>query len=232
MKNIVLLCECEFTRLGLETLMQPEARIFSTTDLEQCRAHLSRSLRGIDLVVLSVRSGSINALVRLATLIRVHHPACRVLMDPGAASIPLLRFYLNCLNTTVGLIDFTQPVPALRHFLGEVMRSEKVLPAKKAIHSEQLSYRERNILQEVMRGVRPKDIAKTLKLSDKTISHYKRTGLRKLGARNIQDLLMPVACRYPHASDAIRAQDIYNVLPCQYAVCQDQDRVSSVLVGA
>lgn len=193
MKNIVLLCECSFTRAALETLLKPKARVFSTADIESCQLHLSCSLDGeVDLVILSINSDRIDALLRLGTLIRYNHPSSKVLLDPGSASIPLLYFYLNCLNTHVGLIDFTQSAVALQDTIKQVIRGEKLLSAKDIIPGEMLSWRERNVLQGLMKELRAQDIAKNLSLSIKTISHHKRAGLRKLGARNLQDLLIPV----------------------------------------
>ncbi|OKP23815.1 hypothetical protein BSQ40_24265 [Serratia fonticola] len=162
------------------------------SDFECCRTHLSRTLDGeIDLVVLSVCNYSISALACIARLIRHYHPSCSVLMDPGSTSIPLLRFYFNCLNARMGLVDFAQPLLALQGFIEQVMSGERGVSVGGIISSEPLSQRERNILQGIMREYKACDIARKLSLNIKTVSHYKRTGLRKLGARNIQDLLLP-----------------------------------------
>ncbi|WP_422528811.1 helix-turn-helix transcriptional regulator [Serratia fonticola] len=217
MENIVLLCECSFTRIALEMLLQqPQAQVFGVADVEQCRLHMSRSLDGeVDLVILSVSNYRIDALLRLATLIRCCHPSCQVLIDPGSASIPLLRFYLNCLNTHVGLIDLTQTLLALQGFIGQVMRGEKVLSTRDIICGERLNWRERNVLQGLMEELSAQDIAKTLVLNVKTISHYKRSGLSKLGARNIQELLIPAVGSYPDVSATIQLQNIADVMPYQ-----------------
>ncbi len=211
MKNIVLLCECEFTRSGLEALLGPKARFFSTSDFSQCRSYLSLALDGeVDIVVLSVRSCGIGALLRR------NLPSCSVLMDPGSASIPLLRFYLNCLNAHVGLIDFAQPLLALQHFIEQVMSGERVLSVRDIISGESLSLRERNTLQRMIGGHKADDIARTLSLSVKTVSRYKRTGLRKLGARNLQDLLLPSVDRYPRVCGSMWLHDISDALAYQY----------------
>lgn len=217
MENIVLLCECSFTRIALEMLLQqPQAQVFGVADVEQCRLHMSRSLDGeVDLVILSVSNYRIDALLRLATLIRRYHPSCRVLMDPGSASIPLQRFYLNCLNSHAGLIDLTQTLLVLQSFIGQVMRGEKVLSTREIICGERLSGRERNVLQCLMEELNAQDIAKTLALNIKTISHYKRSGLSKLGARNIQDLFISTVCSYPNVSAVIRLHNIADALTYQ-----------------
>lgn len=218
MENIVLLCECGFTRTALEVLLKPQAQVFGAADVEQCRLYMSRSLDGeVDLVILSVSNYRIDALLRLATSIRRYHPSCQVLMDPGSASIPLLRFYLNCLNSHAGLIDLTQTLLVLQSFIGQVMRGEKVLSTREIICGERLSGRERNVLQCLMEELNAQDIAKTLALNVKTISHYKRSGLSKLGARNIQDLLIPAADSYPDVSATIQLQNITDTLTYQKA---------------
>ncbi|CAI2032723.1 Bacterial regulatory proteins, luxR family [Serratia fonticola] len=209
MKNVVLLCECSFTRTALEMLLKPQAQIFGTADVEQCRLHMSRSLDGeVDLVILSVSNYRIDALLRLATLIGCCHPSCQILMDLGSASIPLRHFYLNLLNSHVGLIDLTQTVLALQSFIGQVIRGEKMLSTREIICGELLNWRERNVLQGLMKELSAQDIAKTLALNIKTISHYKRSGLIKLGARNIQDLLIPAVGSYPDVSATIQLQNI------------------------
>ncbi|MHA7848023.1 helix-turn-helix transcriptional regulator [Serratia sp. D1N4] len=209
MKNVVLLCECNFTRTALETLLKPEARIFSTADVEQCRLHLSRSVDGeIDLIILSIDSLKVDTLMSLTTLIRNSHPSCRVLINPGSTTISLLRFYLNCLNTHVGMIDFTQSVQALQEDIGQVMQGKKVLSTRALFCGELLSWRERTVLQRLIKELKAYDIAKSLSLNVKTISHYKRAGLRKLGARNIQDLLIPATCRSPSISGSVKLHNI------------------------
>ncbi|MBC3377818.1 response regulator transcription factor [Serratia fonticola] len=209
MKNVVLLCECSFTRTALEMLLKPQAQVFGTADVEQCRLHMSRSLDGeVDLVILSVSNYRIDAMLRLATLIGRCHPSCQVLMDLGSASIPLRHFYLNLLNNHVGLIDLTQTILVLQSFFGQVMRGEKMLSTKEIICGERLNWRECNVLLGLMKELSAQDIAKTLALNVKTISHYKRSGLSKLGARNIQDLLIPVVGRYPDAIATIQLQNI------------------------
>ncbi|MFZ1874087.1 MAG: LuxR C-terminal-related transcriptional regulator [Chania sp.] len=216
MKNAVLLCECSFTRTALETLLKPDARVFSTADIERCRLHLAHSWDGeVDLIILSLSNDKIDALVRLANLIRCYHPSCQVLMDSGSASTPLLHFYLNCLNTHVGLIHFTQSVLALEHFIGQVIRSEKVLSTREVISGELLSLRERSVLQGLIKELKAHDIAKSLSLNVKTISHYKRAGLRKLGARNIQDLLIPAICHSPCIAGVVKLDDITDALSFQ-----------------
>lgn len=193
MKNVVLLCECSFTRTELEMLVKPQAQVFvfGATDVERCRLHMSRSLDGeVDLVILSVSNYRIDALLRLATLIGSCHPSCQILMDLGSTSIPLRHFYLNLLNNHVGLIDLTQTVLALQSFIGQVIRGEKMLSTREIICGERLNWRECNVLQGLMRELSAQDIAKTLALNVKTVSHYKRSGLSKLGARNIQGLLL------------------------------------------
>lgn len=216
MENIVLLCECSFTRIALEMLLQPQAQVFGTADVEQCRLHMSRSLDGeVDLVILSASNYRIDALLRLATLIRCCHPSCQVLIDPGSASIPLLHFYLNCLNPHVGLIDFTQTILMLQRFIGQVICGEKILSRRDILSGELLSCRERSVLQGLMEELSAQDIAKNLALSVKTISHYKRSGLSKLGARNIQELLIPAVGSFPDVSATIQLQNIADVMPYQ-----------------
>ncbi|MHA7848015.1 helix-turn-helix transcriptional regulator [Serratia sp. D1N4] len=216
MKNVVILCECSFTRTALETLLKPEAQVVSTADIEQCRLHLSRSLDGeVGLIILSVSHDRIDALLRLATLIRCSHPSCQVLMEVGSASIPLLRFYLNCLNAHVGLLNFTQSVLMLQGILGQVIRREKVLSTREIISGELLSLRERSVLQGLIKELKAHDIAKSLSLNVKTISHYKRAGLRKLGARNIQDLLIPAICHSPCIAGVVKLDDITDALSFQ-----------------
>lgn len=233
MKNVVLLCECSFTRTALEMLLKPEAQVFGTADIEQCRLHLSRFLDGeISLVILSVSNNRINALVRLATLIRRRHPSCQVLIDPGSASIPLLHFYLNCLNTHVGMIDFTLPVIALRGLIGLVMRNEKVLSTKEIISGGLLSGRERSILKGFMKELKAQDLAKTLSLNVKTISHYKRAGLSKLGARHIQDLLIPAICRYPSVNPLYQSSVSILCVPRKQATTDTEGRRLGLPTGA
>jgi DNA-binding NarL/FixJ family response regulator len=210
MKNVVLLCECNFTRAGLETLLKPDTQVFSTADIEQCQRHLSRSLDAkVDLVVISTDNYRVDSLIRLATLIGYAHPSCQVLINPGSTSLPLLRLYLNGLNNYVGLIDFTQPVLTLQRVIGQVMQGKTMLSARECFCGELLSGREHTVLQKLIKELKIHEIAKSLSLNVKTVSHYKRAGLRKLGARHIQELLMPAIRHSPCAGDGVKEGDVY-----------------------
>ncbi|MFC0226939.1 LuxR C-terminal-related transcriptional regulator [Serratia aquatilis] len=219
MEKIVILSDCIFTRSGLETLLRPEAYIFSTSSFKQCKSYLIQQQDGdIDLIVLSIRYGGIDALVQLASLLRCYHPSCKVLLDPGSASIPMLCFYLDCLNAKTGLIDLTLPLPKLKWFITRVICGQVVLSTRDLLGLKRLTVRERTVLLGLMKELCADDIARTLMLSIKTISYYKRSGLCKLGARNFQDLLLPVVKRYPRGYSSIQPRSASYVQECQYAL--------------
>lgn len=192
MKNIILLCECGFTRTGLEVVLPADAEVFNAPSLAVCESRL-RLWQGekIDLIILSQRSSSVDALVKLLTLLRCRHPQCKVLFDSATISVPLLRFYLNHVSTYAGVIDFTLSIAALRHFVEQVLNEQIVLLARDITGWDLLNPRERIVLNALMKARKTVDIADALALSTKTVSGYKRSGLGKLGARELQDLVLP-----------------------------------------
>ncbi len=52
-----------------------------------------------------------------------------------------------------------------------------------------LTAREREVLEQIMQGLRSKEIAQRLGLSHRTIDVYRSSILHKLGARNAVDLV-------------------------------------------
>lgn len=191
MNRVVILSECGFTRGGLTALLAPTCAIFSTPDSQTCLTHMVQRER-VTLVILSVSNRTaLAALIRLVGHIRHYQPHCKVLLDPGAVSVPLLRFYFNHLYDCVGTIDLAQPVSTLLQNIVQVMSRQTELSAEMMAGQDQLSCRERSVLSRVIKEMSHVDIARALKLSVKTVSHYKRAGLLKLGARNMQGLLSP-----------------------------------------
>jgi DNA-binding CsgD family transcriptional regulator len=56
-----------------------------------------------------------------------------------------------------------------------------------------LTVREHYVLAETARGTPSYIIARLLDISVKTVSSYRRSGYRKLGIRNIQDIFLPLS---------------------------------------
>jgi DNA-binding CsgD family transcriptional regulator len=192
--TVLMLHECAFARLGVQTLLAPGCRVEGAGRLEPV-VDLLPALASVDLLLVSARCVPYSSREALACFMRVlydAHPRCQVLLLMTAAEAAHFCF-MTGVFLQVGAIDMTLPVPALALQLSGVLQGAE-LPAL-PFAWQVLSKREYAVLDALMSGMLPWQIGKALKLSEKTISHYKRHGLKKLGMRNMQTLLLSTFSR-------------------------------------
>lgn len=200
MKKVIVFCECGFTREGIEALIKPEFSVISIPSLTDCHDYIMQD-REIDLIILSFLIGGegvllrLDALTRLCALLKIYQSPCKVLVNFGYASAPILRFYFNHLEACFGLIDFKWSVSALKETITGVLTGKFFLPRGGVSDLKMLKPRERSVLRALIMELPAGEIAYALNLSVKTISSYKRAGLSKLGTSSIQGLLLPSVCK-------------------------------------
>lgn len=69
-------------------------------------------------------------------------------------------------------------------FAARLIAAKPAVPKGLHCNADTLTPREQGVLDEVARGLTNKEIARKLRLSEKTIKHYMSAVLQKLGARN------------------------------------------------
>jgi DNA-binding NarL/FixJ family response regulator len=187
--TIALVHPCSFTRLGIKALLSSAYDVIDAKNISDIEQELV-SLASIDLLLLSPQPfppGRRKEIGQFMKLIYKHHPQCLVLLTLETAGMSYVR-YLVSLFKVVGGFDLAYSVSALRLQIEAILSGDELpcLP----FESQALSSREYEVLSALIAGKRPVQVSKSLGVHVKTVSHYKRQGLKKLGVRNMQDFLL------------------------------------------
>ncbi len=198
-RNFIIQHPCPFTRTGLEILLKriiPEEQlgvVALADSLHTCHHELFR-LERVDMVIIGLLSSDYtpgDVLSLISDRLQVYRPDCKVVVIAETDSINILGRYLNGLRNVWAVIDPTVSLEALSGQLSEVINSEQnyreQLPQ---LLSSPLSARELSVLRSLLQGHSVSYIADQLRLSYKTVSHYKRSAQTKLGIRTLHPLLM------------------------------------------
>ncbi|MEZ5384210.1 MAG: response regulator transcription factor [Prosthecobacter sp.] len=135
--------------------------------------------------------------VSLLRKVRVDHPDMRVLMLAGDGSVEVLRLPMQ--EQPQGIFHRNDPLPVFYEVLRAVVRGACYF-SKHSIHQvngaghqgwappTKLTDREREVLALLAHGRSSKQIALELKLSPKTVDHYRAGIMKKLGIHDIASL--------------------------------------------
>lgn len=190
-KKILVVHDCAFTRLGLQALLAGKGDVLTFDQLQAGQEHL-RVCGHVDMLILSLECVTLenrHALSVLSRLLRRQHSQCCVLLVSNAANIPRLRFMMCQLPDRTGQVDLGGSLSDLMDWFGGVLAGQVALISPALPDRLRLTDRENTVLNALLAGVKTANVAKALGLHCKTVSHYKRHGLYKLGARNLQTLL-------------------------------------------
>ncbi|MHA7848222.1 helix-turn-helix transcriptional regulator [Serratia sp. D1N4] len=192
-KRVVLQCPCNFMRVGLENLINDTQLshaldiVGSTNNLAECE-NILNALPVVDFVILTISNREQN----LASLLQLigqdllkKHPNSQVILIGNMAYMSLLKCYFGGLGNVRVILDNTMSLDELKMELLSL-----IFPWQgREITSIMLSSRELQVLRMLLDGDTAKQIAKELQLDFRTISHYKRAALTKLGARSLHPLV-------------------------------------------
>lgn len=197
--KILLQCPCEFTRVGIMGLLDdhyPDTRINTVTNvssLEQAEDMLIMS-DSLDVIILTLNSVYYNAAEILDVLSRhipAHHPDSKIIIFTDNKCIEALKRHLKGLENIYTILEVDVPLEKIRRELSQVRRTEGTLNEPVASLTCALSTRELIILKKLLHGKSISQVAKELSLNYKTISHYKRSAMSKLGIRTLHPLFVP-----------------------------------------
>lgn len=197
-KKVVLQCPCNFTRTGLEALISDTHLsgalevVASTDDLEQGRAALN-NLPVVDIMIL-VLSGRRYSLASLLELVGkrlpITHPSCKIVLMSQANDTDQLKRYFSGLENVWITLERSTTLAQWQEYLLNTDSLKRSMPGNSRRFSATLSTRELLILRRLLAGEFPNKIADDLQLSYKTVSHYKRAALAKLGIRSLYPLVI------------------------------------------
>lgn len=188
-QTVVIVHECSFTRLGMKALLSPTYDVIDTEYMSDIEQELA-SLPSVDLLLLSPQHYSPNRrreVGQLMKLIYKYHPQCLILLTLETADMSYVR-HLVSLFKVVGGLDLSCAVSALLMQIEAVLSGDE-LPSL-PFEFQVLSSREYEVISALVSGRRPVQVSKSLGVNVKTVSHYKRQGLKKLGVRNMQAFLL------------------------------------------
>ncbi|WP_051916739.1 MULTISPECIES: LuxR family transcriptional regulator [unclassified Serratia (in: enterobacteria)] len=200
-KLMVIQCPCHFTLLGLVKLFGNS--LFSEQlensekfkSLDECEEYL-RTESDIDLLMLTFSSKEHN-LVQLINFIAnklpLLHPRTRLLLLADNVYITFLKSYYSEFDKVSAILDVSASLDNLHALLSDVLKGNR--QEKKSAVS--LSSRELTVLNRLLSGRTQAQVANDLKLSHKTVSHYKRSALVKLGLPSLHPFFMQ---RYKNGS--------------------------------
>ncbi|MHA7845185.1 helix-turn-helix transcriptional regulator [Serratia sp. D1N4] len=197
--KILLQCPCEFTRVGMMGLLNshyPDSKnnmIVNVSSLEQAEDVLVMNT-SLDIIILTLSSLYYNAVELLDVLSRripLHHPDSKIIIFTDNKCIGALKRHLKGLENIGTILEINVPIEKIKCELSKMGKPEKALNKPVANVTCVLSARELTILKKLLHGKSISQVAKELSLNYKTISHYKRSAMSKLGIRTLHPLFIP-----------------------------------------
>ncbi|WP_431225427.1 LuxR C-terminal-related transcriptional regulator [Serratia sp. L9] len=197
-KKVMLQCSCNFTRIGLDALISssPLAEYIEIVayprNFEQCKTLLGR-LPEVDVVILTLNHNEGNLasfLQLLGGYLPCTHPAGKVVLMAEATYVEMLKRYFYEFNSAWESLDGATTLEKLHEQLWDIILLSKRSNWIAESASERLSSSELLVLRKLLDEEKLAQIAIDLNLNYKTISHYKRSALAKLGMNSLCPLVM------------------------------------------
>ncbi|OMQ22464.1 helix-turn-helix domain-containing protein [Serratia oryzae] len=197
--KILLQCPCEFTRIGMISLLNTHDsdakanRVVSVSSLEQAEDVLVMNDK-LDIIILTLNSLYYNAVELLDVLSRripIHHPGSKIIILTDKKCIEALKRHLKGIENFGTILEICVPIEKIQSELLKMDSLDKSLTNSAIKANCVLSSRELTILKKLLHGKSISQVAKELALNYKTISHYKRSAMSKLGIRTLHPLFIP-----------------------------------------
>ncbi len=194
----MLQCSCEFTRLGLETVLNSACdesdnnAVFSISSLKQAEDKLI-SQRGLGVIILELSYLNYNVLALLEVMNRHiprHHPNSKVLIFTDAKCNDAVKRYLAGMENVSRVLSINDSIEKIKSEFSRINQPDQIEHTSVVKKTNVLSSREMNILQSLLKGKSVEQLACELTLNHKTISSHKRSAMRKLGIHSFPPLLI------------------------------------------
>lgn len=200
-KKLVLHGPCRFIQMGLEEIfskapfIEQTEIVASVSTLQQCEYALSKQPL-VEILILTLDNHCFNpvSLLKLITQpLPGRHPNSKIILIGDIIYMNMLKRHLGEMKHPYIFLDISLPVFIIQQQLLSALQT--CLPTAKQVNSKvpdvpHLSSREMMVLNRVLNGETIAIIATDLRLHYKTVNHYKRSALLKLGVRSLSRLLM------------------------------------------
>lgn len=203
-KKLLLLCPCNFTKIGMESLIQDSqlsahVELVAHTDKVKCSESLLRCFPAIDVVVMSLDNKNILSHFEMLQNILSHsQKSSKVVVIGNCEFISLFKSRFDNLLILSGSTKINE----LENYLLNLITSETERNKQAELDYTALTTRQLFILQKLLSGYTLHQIATDLKISYKTVSSHKCSALAKLGIRSLSPLIVPMS------EDALRKKNI------------------------
>lgn len=196
-KKVVIHHPCNLTRCGLEWVLS-DSDLFGQVEIISSMGHLpdclcAWNLFDIDVMVMTASInvyGFMSGMKRILEVISKLDPKTKIIICTHSFHIQMVRRYMLGVNRTHVVLDIASSVNETRDNFKKVFKSPTDFYENMPVSWGRLSSRELTVLNSLLEGSSMKEIALALNLNYKTVSHYKRAALMKLGVDSCHPLLM------------------------------------------
>ncbi|AHG22875.1 hypothetical protein Z042_16610 [Chania multitudinisentens RB-25] len=197
-KKILLQCPCEFMRLGIMGLLdtpysdEDNDTVINVSSLEKAEDVLI-TIFDFDIIILTINSMYYNAaelIYMLSYRIPIHHPDSKIIILTEDKCIKAIKRHLKGLGNIGIILEANESVEKIQSELSFTSHSNKKSNKSIARMTCVLSMRELTILKKLLSGKSITQVAKELAINYKTVSHYKRSAMNKLGIRTLHPLFI------------------------------------------
>lgn len=201
MIKIMLVDDHDLVRTGIKLLVQdiPDVQIVGETSCAEDVAKIAREAKP-DVVLMDVNMPGIGGLEATRRLLRVNSDIKVLIVSAYATDFFPARLlqagaagYLTKKSSKEEMAQAIQSVYAGECYISPLITNQLVLArltASEASPFNDLSERELQILLMIARGINPKNIAKQLHLSAKTVNSYRHTIFKKLAVTTDVELAL------------------------------------------
>ncbi|WP_337265064.1 MULTISPECIES: response regulator transcription factor [unclassified Serratia (in: enterobacteria)] len=188
--KVMLSSNCQFTLAGLEHVIKSHDKLSEKTDVvswpvswlghEDCIGF------GIDILILVLDSTASKIVPRLIDNINRWNQVSVILLTPSNCNAGVNHYLMQMVNARA-VYSSAVSVATLQNQLIDIVEN-RVSNNKE--NMMKLSAREQVVISSLLKGVDMIRIASELGLSYKTVSHYKRTALLKLGVSSLHGVMI------------------------------------------
>lgn len=194
--NIFLQHTCVYTRSGLRLLLDELSQYDLTINIIEAgdlNISTSQELQrlAVDVFILELQVNSKNFSDMLRFMIEWlprYAPQAKIIVVAEKDSMGQLTQYLSGLKSVCAVLDKSSPLEVLRLKLKTTLQLQQPIPIC-TFPAVNLSSRELDVLDYLLKGISVPDIAKQQGIHYKTVFSHKQSALRKLGVRSLNALL-------------------------------------------
>ncbi|WP_337262270.1 MULTISPECIES: helix-turn-helix transcriptional regulator [unclassified Serratia (in: enterobacteria)] len=188
--KIMLSSNCQFTLAGLEHVISSHAELLEMTEVVSLPvswlSHEDCIQLGIDILIVLLDSTTGEMVFKLIDNINRWNKVSVILLTPSNCHAGVNNYLMQMINARA-VYSATVSVSTLQNQLLDIVENRFSTDKENML---KLSTREQVVIKSLLKGKTLKQIASELRLSYKTVSHYKRAALVKLGVSSLYGVMI------------------------------------------